>query len=65
MSWSSDTAASLQNSPANSTKGRFLRPMAKALAANSIAVKENPFIFQVDYSVTVLHRDPGTRRRGL
>ncbi len=40
-----DTAASPQNSPANSTKGRFRRLRAKALAANSIAVKENPFIF--------------------
>ncbi len=64
MSWSSDTAASPQNSPANSTKGRFRRLRAKAQAANSIAVKENPFIFLVDYSVTLLHGDPGTRRRG-
>ncbi len=56
--------ASPQNSPTNSTKGRFRRLRAKAQAANSIAVKEElfnfsffggPFIFRVGYSVT-LHR---------
>ncbi len=61
-------AASLQNSPANSTKGRFRRLRAKAQAENSIAVKEDLFNFsflEVGYSVTELHGEPGTRRRGL
>ncbi len=38
-------------------------PPAKGAGAGCIAVKENPFIFRVDYSVTLLHGDPGTRRQ--
>ncbi len=60
-SWSSVTAASLQNSPANTTNGRFRRLRAKAQAANSIAVKENPFFF---YGWIILSRYTGIQERG-
>ncbi len=64
------TAASPQNSPANSTKGRFRRLRARTQAANSIAVKGDES-FEVESSVTVhtgTHRgtqgEPGTQERG-
>ncbi len=58
------TAASPQNSPANSTKERFRRLRARTQAANSIAVKEDD-LFWVESSVTPgLHRGARNTERG-